>query len=199
MSPTRRSGDRVRGAPMSAPGRVLALVVWFVVLWCALWGEFTAANIVSGVVVAVGLVVLVRLPASADARFGPGRIRPLRALWFLLFFLVQVVRSNLVLARDIVTPGDSTAPGIIGIPLDGCSDAVVTLVANTFTLTPGSLTIEVTRHPTVIYVHVLYLHDVDAVRSDLLHFAELAVRAFGTESALAQFREQTTRTTEADS
>lgn len=183
MSPARRE----RGAPMTAPGRVLALVVWFVVLWCALWGAFTLANVVSGVVVAVVLVVAVRLPAAAGARFGPGRIRPVRALWFLLYFLVQVVRSNLVLARDIVTPGDSTEPGIIGVPLHHCSDAVVTLVANSFTLTPGSLTIEVSRHPTIIYVHVLYLHDVEAVRHELLKFAELAVRAFGTDEALAQF------------
>lgn len=175
---------------MSAPRRVLVLVVWFLVLWCALWGEFTVAKVVSGTVVAVGLVLLVRLPATAGARVGPGRIRPLRALWFLLYFLVQVVRSNVVLARDIVTPGDATEPGIIGVPLHHCSDALVTLVANAFTLTPGSLTIEVSRHPTVIYVHVLYLHDPEAVRADLLRFAELAVRAFGTEQALTQFRQQ---------
>lgn len=184
---TRRA---LRDAPMSAPRRVLVLVVWFLVLWCALWGEFTVANVVSGTVVAVGLVLLVRLPATAGARVGPGRIRPLRALWFLLYFLVQVVRSNVVLARDIVTPGDATEPGIIGVPLHHCSDALVTLVANAFTLTPGSLTIEVSRHPTVIYVHVLYLHDPEAVRADLLRFAELAVRAFGTEQALTQFRQQ---------
>lgn len=164
--------------------RVVVLVVWFVVLWCALWDEFTVANVVSGIVVAIGLVLLIRLPA-AGAWLGPARVRPVRVVGFFLYFLLQVVRSNVILARDVITPGSNIAPGIIGVPLRDCSDALVTLVANAFTLTPGSITIEVSRDPTVIYVHVLYLSDVEDARAELLRLAELAVRAFGTEAAIA--------------
>lgn len=171
------------------PVRVPVLLVWFVVLWEALWGRFTLANLLSGVLVSLALVVIVRLPDAPLRSYGVRRFRPLRALWFLVYFAVKVVQANLVLAWEIITPGDHTEPGIIGVPLPEVSDAVVTLIANAFTLTPGSLTIEVVQDPTVVYVHVLHLHDPEKVRSELAHFAAIAVRAFGTEEAIAQFGE----------
>jgi hypothetical protein len=46
----------------------------------------------------------------------------------------------------------------------------------------------VLEDPTVIYVHVLHLNDPERVRADLFRLAEMAVKAFGTTEALAQFR-----------
>jgi multisubunit Na+/H+ antiporter MnhE subunit len=57
-------------------------------------------------------------------------------------------------------------------------------VANVLALTPGTMPIEVTRTPPVIYVHVLHLHDVEAVRRDIRTLSALAVRAFGSDSAV---------------
>lgn len=175
--------------------RVPVLLVWFVVLWESLWGRFTWANLLSGVLVSVGLVLLVKLPDSNFTSYGATRIRPVRSLWFLAYFLVKVVQANVILAWEVVTPGNTIEPGILAIPLRDCSDALVTLIANAFTLTPGSLSIEVTRDSgtndggaATIYVHVLHLHDPEQVRDDLYRLAELAVRAFGTPDALDQFR-----------
>lgn len=171
------------------PVRVPVLLVWFVVLWESLWGRFTLANLISGVVVSLLLVLIVRLPDASLRSYGVRRIRPLRALWFLVHLAVKVVQANLVLAREIVTPGDTTRPGIIGVPLPDVSDAVVTLIANAFTLTPGSLTIEVLEDPIVVYVHVLHLHDPEQVRADLLDFAAVAVQAFASDAAIAEMAE----------
>jgi multicomponent Na+:H+ antiporter subunit E len=168
--------------------RVPVLLVWFVVLWEALWGNFTFANLFSGILVSIGLVLLVKLPGGDIRSYGATRIRPVRALWFGIFFIFKVVQANVLLAWEVVTPRNTIRPGILGIELHDCSDALVTLVANAFTLTPGSLTIEVLRHPTTIYVHVLHLNDPDKVRADLYQLAEMAVRAFGTDQALEQFR-----------
>jgi multicomponent Na+:H+ antiporter subunit E len=168
--------------------RVPVLLIWFVVLWESLWGSFTFANLLSGVLVSLGLVLLVRLPDTPFESYAGARIRPLRTLRFAAYFVYKLVEANLVLAWEVVTPRNSIEPGIIGVPLHHCSDALVTLIANSFTLTPGSVTIEVRRgEPVVVYVHVLHLHDIDEVRSNLLKLAELAVRAFGTEQAIAQF------------
>jgi multicomponent Na+:H+ antiporter subunit E len=179
--------------PKGVSLRVPVLLIWFVVLWESLWGRFSFANLLSGVFVSIGLVLLVRLPDTPFRSYGGARIRPLRTLWFAVFFVFKVVQANVLLAWEVVTPRNTIKPGILGIRVRDCSDALVTLIANSFTLTPGSLTIEVTQgrsetDPVTIYVHVLHLNDPAKVRADLMQLAELAVRAFGTEQALEQFR-----------
>lgn len=190
---------------MSASLRLPVLMIWFVLLWVALWGQWTVANFASGIVVAVVIVVVAPLPDAPRDLFAEGgalgrvtkvRIRPVRAAWFGIYFMYKLMQANVMLAWEVVTPRNSIKPGILGIPLSGCSDALVTMVANAFTLTPGSLTIEVRRDPTVIYVHVLHLNDPEAVRAELLHVAELAVRAFGPDEALAQFERAPIENTE---
>jgi multisubunit Na+/H+ antiporter MnhE subunit len=57
-------------------------------------------------------------------------------------------------------------------------------------LTPGTLPVHVTREPPVIYIHVLHLHDIEAVRRDVQHLADLAVRAFGPPAAVAALAER---------
>ncbi len=174
---------------MSGSLRVPVLLVWFAVLWVALWGQITLANVLSGVAVSIAVVLLARLPDTDIRSYGVARFRPLRSLWFLVYFVAKLFQANVMLAWEVLTPRNTINPGIIGVRLRDCSDALVTLIANAFTLTPGSLTIEVTRDPTVIYVHVLHLNDPDRVRSDLVHLARLAVQAFGPAEALVQFDE----------
>lgn len=181
--------SRLRGASLRVP----VLLIWFVVLWESLWGRFSVANLLSGILVSIGLVLVVRLPDTPFRSYGGARIRPLRTVWFGIFFVFKVVQANVLLAWEVVTPRNTIKPGILGVPLRDCSDAMVTLIANSFTLTPGSLTIEVIRgrletDPVTIYVHVLHLNDPSKVRADLMKLAELAVRAFGTDRALEQFR-----------
>lgn len=169
------------------PARNLVLIGWFVVLWSALWGSFTWANLLGGAAVAVGVLTVARLPMTGLESQGTVRIRPLWAVWFLIYFAIKVVQSNVMLAWEVVTPRNSIKPGIMALDLKDCSDAVVTLIANALTLTPGSLTIEVRRKPTTIYVHVLHLHDQAKVRAEMMAMAKLAIRAFGSTEALEQF------------
>jgi multicomponent Na+:H+ antiporter subunit E len=191
--------DTEQAAVMSDPGmrrarlrRRLVLGVWFVVLWVALWGQITLANIVSGLVVAVGLLVIVGLPRQPDARMGGGAFRPLRAVVFFVYFAIAVVISNLQLALQVIDPRNTVRPGILRLPLHGCSDALVTMIANAMTLTPGSITVEVRRFAqtgpqppgAVVYVHVLRADDPDQARSQLFRLARLAILAFGSRAAL---------------
>jgi multicomponent Na+:H+ antiporter subunit E len=69
---------------------------------------------------------------------------------------------------------------------------VVNLVANSITLTPGTMTVEVStagdldddgaEDDVILYIHGMYTRDPEAVRRDVLHLEELALRAFGTPS-----------------
>jgi multicomponent Na+:H+ antiporter subunit E len=193
------ASDIEQAAVTAAPGmrrarlrRRVVLGVWFVVLWVALWGQITVANVASGIVVAVGLLVAVGLPRQPDARMGGGAFRPLRALVFFVYFAIAVVVSNLQLALQVIDPRNTVRPGILRLPLHGCSDALVTMIANAITLTPGSITVEVRRFAqtgssppgAVVYVHVLRADDPDQARSQLFRLARLAMLAFGSRAAL---------------
>ncbi|WP_447980090.1 Na+/H+ antiporter subunit E [Candidatus Nitrospira bockiana] len=96
------------------------------------------------------------------ARFTFGKLR--RTLEFLVFFGWELIVANLRLAYDIITPGYHMRPGILAIPLDARRDVEVVLLANLLSLTPGTLSLDVPPDKRHLYVHVMYLDDIDAFR-----------------------------------
>ncbi len=83
--------------------RAPVLVVWLTALWVLLWGDLTVQNLAAGVVIALVVVVIAwptgtRFTASTS-------FHPVAALRYLVYFAGQLVVSNLVVAREIVTPG----------------------------------------------------------------------------------------------
>jgi multicomponent Na+:H+ antiporter subunit E len=117
----------------------------------------------------------------------PGHVivRPVAAAKFAAYFLSKLVVATLVVARTVVRPHDRIRNGIVAVPLTGCSEAVVTLIADAISLTPGTLTLEVRRDPLTLYVHALDVRDVAALRHEIRTLEVLAVRAFGDADALA--------------
>ena len=160
-----------------APVARLLPLVWMVVVWVALWGDLSAANVASGVVVGVLVLALFPLPPTVHRR--PSRLRPVAAARFLAWFTWKLAEASAVVAWEAVTPRNRINEGIVAIPIRGVSDGVITLVANAISLTPGTLTLEVRRRPAVLYVHVLHLHDIEAVRREIRHLEVLAIKAFG--------------------
>jgi multicomponent Na+:H+ antiporter subunit E len=166
----------------------IAMTAWLVVLWLALWGSVTVANVLSGVLVA-GVAMLV--PRSPRA-IGTGAFRPWPALRFAVRFVYKLAEASVIVAAEIVTPRDRINTGIVAVPLRGCSDGLVTLVANAVSLTPGTLTLEITREPLTLYVHVLHVRSVEQVRREVRRLELDAVRAFGSAEALRGLAEDDT-------
>lgn len=166
----------------------LALIGWFVLLWCMLWADISVANIASGLVVAVIMVVLTGRISVPDRQGGP-RISPFGVIIFTAHVLWSLVKSNLVLAWEIVTPTNTIATGVVDVPLRSSSPAIAMAVSNVITLTPGTVTVGVSDDSSSLAVAVLHLDDDDRVRRDVARTEELAIRAFGTRiarDALAQ-------------
>lgn len=182
--------------------RIPAMMLWLVVLWITLWGSVTWANVFGGLAVAVAVVLFARLDAvSLQATY----FRPHWAMWYLLVLIWKLLESNVRLAYEILTPGISTHTGIIAVPMRGGSDAVINLVANSITLTPGTMTIDVKRwdvdgdgiddgdgDSVVLYVHGMYTRDIEAVRHDVLRLEALALRAFGNPEDYARAAQEVT-------
>lgn len=158
------------------------MLVALIVMWNALWGNVSIANILGGAIVAAAVLAFaVTVQPRPVHHFNVG------AAWrYLKTFAVQLTIASWDVAKAVLRP-DRIKPGIIAMPLHHASDAVVTLVANSITLTPGTLTLETESRDdvTILYVHALNLADADAVREDVCELEVLAVDAFAGPDAQA--------------
>ncbi|MBF0585954.1 Na+/H+ antiporter subunit E [Prosthecochloris sp. N3] len=133
------------------------------IAWMLLVGEVSASTFTAGLVVGYLLLWLSRAAWGETRYFSkiPLVVR------FVLYFLKELLIANLKVAFDIVTPKDYMEPGIIAVPLDVETDIEITLFANLVTLTPGTLSLDVSADRTTLYVHALYVKDVDRFRHEL--------------------------------
>ena len=176
-SGTRAGGRAASGRQGGAAGRA-TLVVVLVGIWVMLWGDASVANLLSGLVVAAGLLVTfpMRQRATRQVTF---RFFP--AVRFAGHFVRKIVESNVLLAREILRRRSRIKTGIIAVPLEGCSEVLVAAIANLTSLTPGTMTVEVKRDPFVLYVHVLQLHDLERSRREIEQLRDMTLRAFGRD------------------
>lgn len=162
---------------MSRAASRLAYFAWLVVVWVALWGDLTVANLLGGL--AAGAAVLLAFPHAGPRR--PRYLNPIAALRFAGYFVVRLVQATALVAWEVVTPRAwRLNEAVVAVRVSGASDAVVTLIANAISLTPGTLTLEVRRGDpaTTLYVHVLHFRSVEQVRREVEELEVRALRAF---------------------
>ena len=138
---------------------MLVRILVFTLFWAALQGHFDVPTLVLGVVIS-GIIVLVSRPLYAGDEAPPAtRIRPLRRAWrFLVLFLVflwELSLSAFRVARIVLKPTLEVRPGIIAYPLDVRTDREITALANLITLTPGTLSLDVSDDEKTLYVHAI--------------------------------------------
>jgi multicomponent Na+:H+ antiporter subunit E len=88
-----------------------------------------------------------------------------KALKLAFFFLKELAVSNLRVLWEVITPKQINRPGIIGVPLDARSDLEIFLVANLISLTPGTLSVDLSDDRQTLYVHVMFLDSIEASRA----------------------------------
>jgi multicomponent Na+:H+ antiporter subunit E len=88
-------------------------------------------------------------------------------LSFLVFYLKELIRANLRVAHDALTPAHHMRPAILAIPLDATSDFEILLLVNLITMTPGSVSIDVSTDRRVLYLHAMYVSDPEAARHEI--------------------------------
>ena len=162
--------------------RQLPFFVWLVLLWMMLWGQFTVLAAVTGIVVAVIVTRTFHLPTAALS----GRVTFWHGLVFIMLFLGELVRGAVTVAWQALSPG-VTPSGIIRVPLRTDDDLIMTHVAVTASLIPGSLVVETDRESRVLYLHVLGIRDRDDAetqRRSILLWEQRIVRAVGSRADL---------------
>lgn len=82
--------------------------------------------------------------------------KPFFALELLVFFLKELVKSNIQVAIYAVSPIERLRPAIVRVPLTLESDIEILLLANLITLTPGTLSLDTAPDKSAIFVHVIH-------------------------------------------
>ncbi len=90
-----------------------------------------------------------------------------RFIIFLLFYIKEVILANLRVAHDVLTPRHYMKPGVIAIKMDAETDIEILSLNNLITMTPGTLSLDVSTDKKVIYVHAMYIDDPDRVRREI--------------------------------
>ncbi|MBY6061884.1 Na+/H+ antiporter subunit E [Microbacterium esteraromaticum] len=157
----------------------LPFLLWLVALWMLLWHQFTPLALVSGLVVAIFVTRVFRLPTVELV----GRVSLWHALVFVVLFLGAVVAGAISVAIQVFDFRRQPGAAIIEIPLRYADDIVMTHVAVTASLIPGSLVVESDRDRRILYLHVIGVRnraDVDAFRAGVLRWERRIVRAVGS-------------------
>jgi len=132
-------------------------LVWNIVLaffWSALWGKITLANIGVGFFLSYFTILLLeQTDVIEDKHYGK---RLWRLFTFVLFFTKELMISNIQVAIDVLRISPKYRPAIIKIPLDLSNSKQITLLANVITLTPGTLTLDVSEDEKFILVHTMF-------------------------------------------
>lgn len=97
--------------------------------------------------------------------------------WFGVIFLRELVLANVKVAREVVTPGFQMQAGIVRVPTDCRTDLEMLLFANTITMTPGTLSLEVDTDTRDLYVHTLYVTSRDTFVADMRRIERVLLKA----------------------
>ena len=162
-------------------------VLWVAFVWVLLWGSFTLLTVVGGVLVGVGITVLFR-PGAVAYRL-PMRPGPLVAL--VAFLARDLVVSSWDVSRQTLRHGPAARGAILELPLLSRSDRVVALISGAYTLSPGTLVLQIDQVGGLWYIYVLGPRDrvaVERARTRALDLQRRVLSAFGTPDEIAEAR-----------
>ena len=150
----------------------IALNLLLGIVWMFLQASFSLSSFSIGLVIGfLALAILERAQGKRDYVHRVGSVFALAG-----FFLFDLVKSNVLLARDILRPTPSFEPALLSFAVVDLSPAATVLLTNLISLTPGTLTIDAEEGGRVIYVHSLYARDPDAVRQRIDRLATMIRR-----------------------
>ncbi|PSJ61362.1 Na+/H+ antiporter subunit E [Pseudaminobacter soli (ex Li et al. 2025)] len=131
--------------------------------WAAITGSFSLPNLLFGLLLGGISLYLVRDQIGSfrsAARIG-------RVISLAILFVKELILSAWRVAKLVVSPKMDLKPGIFAYPLRVDRDFEITLLANLITLTPGTLSVDVSDDRRLLYVHAIDCSDPDAARRDI--------------------------------
>jgi len=157
--------------------RILDLIIIFV-LWLLLTWSLDLQGVIVGAVIAVLFAFLLSglLPRRVERLFSP--VRWFWALMHIISLSFWIVVANFDVLYRVVHPNMPIRPGIVKVKTTLQSDEAKTFLANSITLTPGTLTVDIIDD--WLYVHWINVHenleDTEAITRDIAGRFEVTLR-----------------------
>ena len=127
------------------------MLCWLILVWVLLWGTISAANILSGLALALVITLWLPLPPVPVE----GRLHPLPLLRLVVTVAYYLLVSSVQVAALALKPGPPPLTAVLRAHLAVKSDLVLALAVNIINLTPGTVVLEIDQARRMIYVHVL--------------------------------------------
>lgn len=140
--------------------------------WCALFGTFDLGHLIQGFLLAFAVLSISSPLYGRTAYFR----RVLLMTRLGAYFLYELAASSVQVAWDVLTPTPRSRPAIVAVPLDVEDPAQITVLAILISLTPGSLSLDVSPDRKTLYVHQMFVNDPDEARGRIKTGFERLVR-----------------------
>ncbi|KRA26063.1 sodium:proton antiporter [Microbacterium sp. Root61] len=168
--------------------RQLPFFVWLIALWMLLWGQFTVVAFVTGLLAAIFVTRIFRLPPVELS----GRVNIWHGLVFVVEFVAALVIGSLTVAWQVLDFRRQPGAAIIAVQLRTDDDLIMTHVAVTASLIPGSLILEADRDRRILYLHIIGVRSAEAVekqRAGVLRWEKRIVMAVGSRAQVVKVRD----------
>ena len=134
--------------------------IFLAIVWALFFGGFTWLTVLSGLAVGYAILWLLQPLKGARSSYFKG-------VWYwaklIVMFHYELVVSSMQVLWDIFTPQHLSNPALVEMPLDVKTDTGILLVTNLISLTPGTLSIDVTEDRRTLILHVMFADDPEAV------------------------------------
>lgn len=173
---------KVRSWPVAG---VVFGVLWILVRGISLEPAALLGQLIEGIVVGLPIAYVFRrlyvdrVDLARLARVSPHAARYLGAFGW------ELVRANLDVAYRVVSPGMPMEPDVILVPLRVESAAAVTVIANSITITPGTVTLDHDPDANALYVHVIDGRDPEDVAVPIRNWEDSALEIFDEPGSAA--------------
>lgn len=132
-------------------------------VWGAISGSFSELNLLFGFILGMITLFLIREQVGTLSYLSRG-YRVVSLIWL---FLYELVLSAVRVAKIALRPQLNIRPGFFVYELKTDRDAEITLLANLITLTPGTLSVDVSDDKKRLFIHAIDIEDIDAMRDDI--------------------------------
>jgi multicomponent Na+:H+ antiporter subunit E len=156
-------------APPPPPGpgapALLVLNLGLMLGWCGAFGTFNPWALSTGFLAGFAALWLTRhlWGAQRSSYFR----RTIAGLSFSLFYAKALILSAWAVAKQVLAPTITAKPGVLAVPLTATRDVEIATLANLITLTPGTLSVDISNDRSTLYVHVMVLDDAEAITADI--------------------------------